>query len=234
MPNKNDNISKHCIINFANSARNYSDGQKRLEKSLKKHALEIDFLKWTNEKELGCPPHKDVPYAFKPYAFKKAREFGYNVILWLDASIYAIKPLKPVFDYIEWNGCYFEKALPKFWTGEWSSDIALRNLNVSRTGAMGIKELAATVMGLNFRSEIANRFFDKWFGYAQDGETFVGEWTNERLQVSSDPRVKGHRHDQTVASILAHQMNIKLLEHHTFFGPRPDGEICLICQRTYC
>lgn len=227
-------MSKSCIINFASSAHNYRDGQERLKNSLDKYAPGIDFLSWTDEKQIGSPLHIHVPYSFKPYAFEMARSRGYDVILWVDASIYAIKSLKPVFDYIEHNGCYFEKALPKFWTGEWSSDIALKNLNVSRTEAMGIKELAATVIGLNFRSEIANRFFDKWFGYAQDGQTFVGDLTNERLQVSSDPRVKGHRNDQTVASILAHQMNIKLLPHHTFFGPRPGGKICLICQRTYC
>lgn len=229
-------MSQRCIINFANSSRNYKDGQKRLEISLKKHASHIDFLKWTNEKELECPPHKEVPYAFKPYAFKKAHSLGYDVILWVDASIYAIKSLEPVFDYIEDNGCYFEKALPKFWTGEWSSDIALKNLGVTREKAMGIKELAATVMGFNFRSEIANSFFNEWINYANDGETFIGDWTNERGQVSSNPRVKGHRHDQTTASILVHKMNIKILEHHTFFGPHqePGGKICLICQRTYC
>ena len=225
---------KRCIINFANNARNYLVGQERMRKSMLKYAQEASFMFHQNEALFDCPSHKEVPYAFKPYLFQYAREMGYDVILWVDASIYAIKPLKPVFDYMERIGCYFEKALPKFWTGEWSSDVALKNLNVSRTEAMGIKELAATVMGLDFRSEIANRFFDKWFGYAQDGQTFVGDWTNERLQVSSDPRVKGHRHDQTVASILANQMNIKLLEHHTFFGPHPGGKICLICKRTYC
>lgn len=227
-------MPNHCIINFVNYARNYLDGQKRLKKSLKRCAPDIDFLYWTDEKELGCPQHKDVPYAFKPYAFKRAREYGYDVILWVDASIYAIKSLEPIFEYIELNGYYFEKALPKFWTGEWSSDIALKNLGVTRQEAMGIKEVAATVMGFDFRSDIANSFFCNWFRFANDGETFVGDWTNERQQISSDPRVKGHRHDQTVASILAHKMGIKLLEHHTFFGPNPGGKICLICQRTYC
>lgn len=46
----------------------------------------------------------------------------------------------------------------------------------------------------------ADRVFDCWFQAARAGTPFQGSHRNDRGQVSADPRVLGHRHDQIVLS----------------------------------
>ena len=61
-------------------------------------------------------------------------------------------------------------------------------------------------------------FFEKYFNFAKNlgNEVFHGSWTNNNKEVSNDPKVRGHRHDQIVASVLAHQMNFKI--HKNDYG----------------
>ncbi len=43
-------------------------------------------------------------------------------------------------------------------------------------------------------------------------------WKNDEQQVSADPRVRGHRHDQTAASIIAWQLGMdRVTAHDTYF-----------------
>jgi hypothetical protein len=46
----------------------------------------------------------------------------------------------------------------------------------------------------------------------------LGSWTNQNKKVSNDPRCLGHRHDQSVGSILACQLGMEhIIPHETYF-----------------
>jgi hypothetical protein len=77
--------------------------------------------------------------------------------------------------------------------------------------------LASGCLGLNFTHEAANKFLDEWEITAKNG-SFIGAWINDNLEVSPDLRVRGHRHDQTAASVIACKLGMDLLPIHTFFG----------------
>lgn len=221
---------RKCVINFTDSTGWYPQGQRRLKASLLRVMFDGDVLTWTSHKQLGCPPHQEVPFAFKVYAVRRAQEMGYDLALWADASIYAVKPLTELFNHIETQGYMFQRALPHM-TGNWCSDAALGTLGVSREKALEIEELAATCMGFNFKNSDTTTFLDRWFHYANDGITFIGSKTNENQQVSTDPRVQGHRHDQSAASVLAHVMKFMLTPHDKFFSQYPNQSACLVCRR---
>jgi hypothetical protein len=107
--------------------------------------------------------------------------------------------------------------------GQWASDEALRLFELSREHAMRIQEVNAAAIGLNMGNAIAVDFLEQWYEAAREGLAFRGvrehhnapedflnvKWNRAR-RVSSDPRVRGHRHDQTVAGILAHRLGMEL------------------------
>src|SRR5829696_3118427 len=168
------------------------------------------------------PAHADVPFAFKPYCFKEARRRGGELLLWLDASCVAVRPLEPIFDQIERDG-YILFRNRRYRVGEWASDEALGVLGVSRDQAMEMPEVNGAAIGLNASSYISDSFLEKWHQRAQEKVAFRGvseqlrtwvdyqdvKW-NRGGRVSSDPRVRGHRHDQTVAGVLAAQLGMRL------------------------
>lgn len=230
-------MKKHCVINFATNAW-YPRGQQRLVESLKEHGFSGDVLTFDSEGAMGCPTHQQAPYAFKPYALKYAYEKGYERILWADASVWAIKPIESVFRYLEEHShMLFVNAN----TGTFTSDACLKEMGVDREESFNMTMLMGICMGFNMTHEVCQSFLADWFKHANDGITFPGKWTNDDGSVSSDPRVKGHRHDQSVASILAHRRNMELIvAHYTFMeylaNPWPNHEmpkvesVCLAAQ----
>jgi hypothetical protein len=205
---------KKCVLNWAKGEW-YPRGQQRLIESLKNVGFDGDVLTFTEEKEINCPTHQKVPYGFKPYALKYAVEQGYELILWCDASVWAIKPIDAIFDEIEKNNyCFFYNCL----TGTYSSDASLKSFDITREESFNIPMLMGICMGFNMSTDICKEFLKRWLEKANDGITFPGCWHNNHNEVSDDPRVLGHRHDQTAASIIAHQLNMKLIiSHLTYF-----------------
>jgi hypothetical protein len=92
---------------------------------------------------------------------------------------------------------------------------------ISREDAMLIPETPTSAIGLNVRSERGKNFLDRWHQMSTDGLTCRGiskpirtaedqyaiAWNKEGC-VSKDPRVGGHRFDQTAAGIVAHQLGM--------------------------
>ncbi len=90
-------LENTVIINFATANGWYLDGQKRLKESVATFGempdgLDVHFLGFNSETEIGSPSHTENPYAFKVYCFMKALELGYRKIIYCDSSLYATKP----------------------------------------------------------------------------------------------------------------------------------------------
>lgn len=164
----------------------------------------------------GCPTHKEIPYGFKPHLVVQAMDAGFDQVLWMDAACVPVRSLVRLWYEIERDGC----ALPlsHLSIGEWCADSALAPLGVMREQVMAMKpSIWACVMGFDFRNPLTREFVRRWHGLSLDGVTFHGAWTNEIMQASKNRRVKGHRHDQTAATVLAYQMglpfNINVVEY---------------------
>jgi hypothetical protein len=196
---------KHCIVNFSDSQ--FQIGQDRLKESLMQNGYQGDVLLFNDYSQIGSKSHLEVPYQFKVYAIEKARQMGYDVVLYCDASIYAIKCVMPVMYYIIEKGNLMEYC--GFSAGQFSTDICLSKFGLTRDDAMNIQLHSAGFTGLNFQNETATKFFDKWLECAKEEITFRGDWNNNQKQCSLDDRCLGHRHDQTTASIIAHHLEME-------------------------
>lgn len=206
---------KHCIINLGNGAW-YPRGQARLVNSLKAVGYPGTVFAWTNESDVGAPPHATLPYAFKLGAFNRAKEAGFDTILWCDCAVWAWHDLEPIFKHIDEHGHVFFQG---GWNcAQWTSDACLAKMGVSRDTVEPMPHYMACCMGLSLKSDKSREFLRILTAYSLDGITFPGPWNNNGNCCSTDPRCLGHRHDQAVGSIVAAQLGMEtIVGHHTFF-----------------
>lgn len=176
-----------------------------------------DHLVWVNELPVRAPRSLPLPllaYCAKPFALLAAWRSGYDVLLWLDSACYGVRSLDPLWRHIEANGHYVQENGWK--VGEWCSDAALGTLKLTRDEAFAMPEISTMALGLDMRKQACVSFLEEWAALAADGVTFHGAHTNdigpaaakgvayrEVGHVSDDPRVSGHRHDQTAAAVLS-------------------------------
>lgn len=189
---------KPTIVNVA--THRFHGGQLRLKSSLLPYA--IDFNYWQSERELGAPLHTDNPYAFKIYAIEHAWGMGYDKVLWLDASVYAVKDPSPVFDWITKHGVFMEEA--GHYVGQWCNDQTLEYFAITREQAMTMPMFSAGFVGFDFSNPIARQFFDRWKESMLAG-MFKGDYSN-------------HRHDMTCGSIIANKMKLPMSSGGQFFA----------------
>lgn len=180
---------RRAIVNLITNS-GYAKGQDRLKESL--FCQIIDHYMFTSEQEVGAPPHRDNPYAFKIYAIDKLREIGFDQILWLDASVYAVKNIQPVFDWLTEKGIFLEAA--GHYAGSWSPDHVLEYFGVTRIQAMDMPMFSAGFIGLDFTNNISREFFAEWKESMLNG-MFRGSWQD-------------HRHDMTCGSIIANKQGL--------------------------
>lgn len=205
---KLENKFKRAIVTFANEKGNYMKGLARLSDSLRNN-FDGDLIAFTNEFSIGAPKHEENPYAFKIYAIQKAIDAGYTQILWLDCSCFAVGNLNPIFNKIYSEGYIMQDA--GHYIGEWTNETTLAELDVTRDEAMKMKCYGnAGFLGLNMEHEKARTFFSAWKYYMSLG-LFKGSWNNDEKTESIDPRCKGHRHDLSVGSLLAHRFEMKYI-----------------------
>ncbi len=209
-----------CVVNFAKAApwpnAWYPAGQKRLQRSLQDVGWKDGALFFNNELQVNSPSHNVAPYAFKMGCLNEAVKQGYTTLLWADASVFAIKPIEPIFEHIEHHGHIFFMA--GFNCAQWTNDRALDILGVTRDEAEKMPMYMALCFGLDLRKDRSRIFLERLSHYALNTDALRGSWENGRQTESRDPRCQGHRHDQSVGSILAAQMGMELSSgHDTFF-----------------
>jgi len=193
----------NAIINVATGR--HIKGQNRLAKSLR--GMNCRFYGYNAESDIGAPQHERQPYAFKTHAFRKAFSVHRHInVLWVDASVYAIKDVQPIFDHIEKHGYIMQEA--GHMCGRWTNDKALEYFGVTRDEAMTMSMYGnAGFLGLSIKSPKAMDFFNRWH-QASTGGLFRGAWTNEKGGESPDPRCDGHRHDMSCGSVIANQLQM--------------------------
>jgi hypothetical protein len=132
--------------------------------------------------------------------------------------VYAKKPIDSIFDYIKKHGFIFFDNIG-YSVGDYTSDACLEHFNVTRNESFNIPMIMACVMGFDFDNPLANQLFNEYMQLAKDETTYKGSWSNNNCEVSSDMRCKGHRHDQSVMSLILHKYKIEPIHaQSTFFA----------------
>lgn len=182
----------------------YPKGAARLQRSLRDTGYDGNTQCWINELPPNSRPHSVIPYHFKPKAFEWAAQHNYDLALWVDSSVFAIKDIEPLFKIIEEQG---HLLFRNGWTsGEWCCDSALAPLGITREQSFEYPHLMACVMGFDLNNTTSLEALNRWLQVAP--EAFPMPWDNKDGKCSSDPRVLGGRHDQTAMSIISTQLGM--------------------------
>ena len=185
--------------------QDFPRGIARIKEDLIRHAFPGDFIFWDKHYPEGSPIHQQTPWAFKPVCFYEAQKRGYHLVLWLDASIKIKRPLEPLFELMRQDGYLIFQEDHS--VGEYCKDDALKPLGIMREESFTLPCCWSSVLGLDLNNQRSAEFLRQWKERAVDGITFPGpKWSGVfgwRRTASQDPRVKGHRHDQTAASVIA-------------------------------
>jgi hypothetical protein len=207
--------------------------------ALKQMGEEAFFAYWRECLPVGCPSHEEIPYAFKACALQEMIELGYDTLLWIDSSIIPVRPLGSLWELIERQGYWFSENPPygmaparSYDCGQWTCDSALPILGL-REELFKVPQVIGTAFGLCLEHSIAQKFQIELLRMAKDGRAFCGPWSNENGQASADKRVLGHRHDQTVMSVLAYRLGMELTKPPQWIvdGVTPTEETFLqICR----
>jgi hypothetical protein len=195
-----------------------------IERLHQHHMGDVMLMAWVNT----LPPNAQVlienGYDYTAYAAKSDALYACwqlqaaDIGIVLDAAYSPVRHFGPLIAHIQEHGYYL--GANGFRVGEWSTDRALKYLGVSREAAMGIPDVASGCVGVDFRHTLGRKLANAWAAECNPF-TVPGPHSNiaagpEALALarsggyrnvgfcSVDPRVAGHRHDQTVLSVVAH------------------------------
>lgn len=196
-----------CVLNVATKPF-YTKWQERLSASLTTVGYNGRRLFWTNSLPPESPTQEESPYAFKLYAIKEAMKQKETRLLWVDAGLYAIRPLDPIFEILEREGVYLmrdENKVAKFCSQE-----TLDYYSVTRESMAGIHLVTGAIIGLNMESDVSRGLLEEWRA-AYGAGLYRGT-------VSRHSEQEDHRGDETILGILAHRKGLNLHglgDHHT-------------------
>lgn len=216
------NDIKSCVLTAHNNQGWYPRGQKRLISSLNLHGNKHDVLAlsiepfqggWRVEGSINSVPitpvnypqyKSDCVYTLKAAAFQYALDQGYELMLWLDCSVWAIKDIEPVFDIVAEQGHYFWRS--GYSLGQTCSTACLNYFKIDREEAFDIHDSSTSMFGLYIANEKSLEFLSRWLKAAKEhqfhGSRDAIEGREGREQLFE------HRQDQSVASALIHLMNL--------------------------
>ncbi len=168
---------------------------------------------WINNKPAEAPfmfvdEYDYTAYCAKPFVMDALRA---DVAILLDASFFPVRDILPLVEHIEKVGYYF--CDNEFKVGEWCSDKCAEAFGLNRDYIMDMPELSSYCVGLDLRRGECRRLLEMWKSAARSPSIIPGRHTagtegRNAGFVSSDSRVRGHRHDQTALSIIAHQFGM--------------------------
>jgi len=203
-----------AIASFAKRGReNYPSALPRLIDSAIKAGFKGDFVMCApelpaveiydnvlNSPILDLPSHDTVPYGFKPRIMEISHDSGYKKVLWCDSTIFFVKNPEELWEKADRGVLLFEN--PGCPENVWTSDDCLAKIGCSIEEATTITQTMACAMGFDFKNKKAVEVFNEWLEISKDGVSFQGR------SLSSRPEFRGHRHDQSVISYLAHKHGI--------------------------
>lgn len=214
---------KVCIVNVSVGDENswYHRGSQRLFDSLRAVGYTGEIL---YKKKLKSA--YGSPYADKLAAIREAMGLGYEIIIYLDCSITALRPIDDMIDFIDKHGYYFYRT--GFNCAQTATDYLLAVNDVDRNTAETWPETATNVIGIDCRKENGRKLVQMMADSVSNGsicgEKFPTE--SQRLKMSKDPRFLFCRQDQSVISIAAHKLGMPPLAELNHFvfrweDPRP-------------
>lgn len=216
-----DIYMKRCIVNVYSKGReDYETLSKGLLENIKtcgfigdvllfSPLIQEDSIEYFNDNKIyrfaGWPycnshgislPHIEANHQFKSFAIQRAREMGYEQVLWLDSPIRIKKNPMRYFDIVEDIGVLLFDAEQGAEESKYTSDICLEYLGCSPEYGMTFNQCSSGVMVFDFTTKIANKIQDEFIYYCSIPLIL------DMSKGSTRPEFIAHRSDQSIITFL--------------------------------
>lgn len=206
-----------CICNVA-TGPHFVRGQVRLRQTIARFAPGIAGFYFTDRLPPGSPSHQSDPYAFKVFALKYAKELGFRQLLWLDSAMIVVDQLDRIWAHAAAHGLWFSRN--GYRNSEWTANSAYPILfpgvpiEEARRINNGIEHIVGGAFAVDLDHENGQSFMQLSEQFALSG-AFRGPWSGgEGIQ---------HRHDQTVSSVIVHNLRVPITNPPDFLAYPPGG-----------
>jgi hypothetical protein len=225
-----------CVISSVPYAKDYPDLLQDQIIALEKLGFRGTFIAYfgaiptpTGEE----PQLAGVPYAWKIFALREAFQLGHRRVLWVDAALYPLRDLSPLFEEIEQHGFVTHSVAPNRWKWGyetvpaapqrgWGRHIfpATRRLLHSLTGVdvLTRRHFIAAAFGMRADHPCTQPFLERFYEMARMGTPFLSELPEEFV-ISA---ILGERPFE----LWSQQLERQATEHKFFFdvvGGDPPG-----------
>jgi hypothetical protein len=230
---------KPVIVSVASLGReNYNEAQLNMIKSCVRAGWDGDYMlrsvdgycdnymgvpiklgHWPFTKKYGaCWQHFDMNYQFKPHMVLEAYEAGYREIIWMDStcrmlsnpnSLLGLAGTDHMSGIVTWDNIGHPVV-------NYTSDTAMKNMNVTVESLQGVKQIMACCIVFNFNNTKLMPIFEYWLEQSVNN-SFYPDTTNRQGFISP-------RHDQAALSIILHKFNIPILDYGLGFCYYPNNE----------
>lgn len=199
----------YLVVTYAN--RHFVTGRNRLESSCRKLGQSIVCYGDNND----FARHDDFPYYFKVDALLTAARQA-EILLWADSSVFATGKgcLTPIFDHIKREGYWLQNNGST--NAMWCNDTSLAAFGFNRDEADKQCQIDAACYGVAPGHSTGKIILDE---LVRHKDLFRGARDNLRRSESLDIRCLGHRHDQSVLSLIAakHRLNTPWPDAHMWY-----------------
>lgn len=182
----------------------YSTGSERLHGSLVQHGFQGDIITWVDQWPNPKYPRNPI-YNVKAAAFDEAISRGYQIIIWGDSSITALKNPNHFVNVVAENGYWIGQS--GYRASQTSTDHQLEYFGVTRDWADSVNDCATGLFGVNMDNPKAAEFITTWVKAGREGG-FNGSRKHDKQ--SNDRRFLFGRQDQAAASIILGKLGMKL------------------------
>lgn len=194
----------------------YPRGQERLLHSLQGWGyngnlhIQDDFL--TDEFDRSCG------YNIKADALLSATHKG--IVIWLDCSVFPVKPIDGFIEMVKKEGCYFWTS--GYTLGQTCNTATLDYFKITRKQAHNIPDCSSSIFALDLDTNIGQIVRNMFIRAAMDG-LFIGG--RDKLPQTIDCQIFEHRQDQSVLSCIIHVLKLKMYEPNIYSMYDPDDRV---------
>lgn len=210
-------VNDLAVVCFGTTVGWYEKGIARMRQSHTECCPDQPLYTYVGEGGLSvpCPTHAEVNYGFKPMSLLEMKNKGYRAALWMDAAFWFKRDLEPMRKVLDEQGCFVQPSGQCI--GEMTMDHTFDLMGVRRRDFERLPMISAGFSAFHFEFPAALNVFDEYVALAQDPvkrEAFNGPTWLVPEEKRLNAAVKGHRHDQSVLSILWHAHGMPIAHDH--------------------
>lgn len=167
-----------------------------------------------DESFTNIPKHYELNYCFKASMLVDAYNDNCDIAIWSDSRMVLSQPFDALYKTLKEAPTIFLHKNEGWTVGQWTHDRCLKEFGVTREQAYEIPTVVSGFYAFDFMDKAAIEFFREFFEYCNRPEIINGPRYVGGIVNVNNKQYLGHRHDQSILSLMAHKYKLPLEVGH--------------------